>query len=132
MDPRWIGEAITYTLTAEDIRVNHVTFPAIQLEVMPTKSVLLPNYPNPFNPETWIPYRLSRDAEVSVRIYGLTGQLVRTLTLGKKVAGNYVSRHGAAHWDGTNDVGEAVASGIYFYVIRAGAFRAVRRMVVLR
>jgi hypothetical protein len=131
-DPRWTSEAITYTLTAEDIRLNHVALPAIRLEVMPTESVLLPNYPNPFNPETWIPYRLSQEAEVSIEIYGLSGQRVRTLTIGKKAAGNYIGRHKAAHWDGTNDDGEAVASGTYFYVMRAGEFEAVRRMVILK
>jgi flagellar hook assembly protein FlgD len=96
------------------------------------ESVLLPNYPNPFNPETWIPYRLSQDEKVSIEIYSLSGQRVRTLTLGEKAAGNYVSRHKAAYWDGNNDTGEAVASGVYFYVIRAGEFEAARRMAVLR
>ena len=131
-DHRWTSETITHTLTAEDIRLNHVALPAIQLEVMPTESVLLPNYPNPFNPETWIPYRLNQDEEVSIQIYSLSGRLVRTLTLGKKAAGNYVSRHNAAYWDGNNGAGEAVASGVYFYVIRAGKFEAARRMAVLR
>ncbi|MFC1716911.1 FlgD immunoglobulin-like domain containing protein [Candidatus Poribacteria bacterium] len=132
IDPRRISESVNYTLTAEDIRLNHVALPAIQLEVMPTESVLLPNYPNPFNPETWIPYRLGQDEEVKIEIYDLSGQQVRTLTLGEKAAGNYVSRHKAAYWDGANNAGEAVASGIYFYVIRAGEFEAVRRMAILR
>jgi flagellar hook capping protein FlgD len=131
-DPRWISETITHTLTAEDIRLNYVVLPPIQLEIIPTESVLLPNYPNPFNPETWIPYRLSQDAEVSIEIYSLSGRQIRTLTMGKKAAGNYVDRYKAAYWDGTNDVGEAVASGIYFYVIRAGEFEAIRRMAILK
>ena len=132
MDTRWTSESITYTLTAEDIRLSHVALPSIHLEVMPKESVLLPNYPNPSNPETWIPYRLSRDAEVNIEIYSLSGQRVRNLTLGMKTAGNYVSRHKAAYWDGTNNSGEEVASGIYFYVIRAGEFGATRRMTILR
>ena len=131
-DPRWTSETITHTLTAEDIRLNHVALPAIQLEVTPTESVLLPNYPNPFNPETWIPYRLSQNSEVSIEIYGLSGQRMRTLTLGKKAAGNYVSRNRAAYWNGTNDAGEPVASGVYFYAIRAGTFEAIRRMAILK
>ncbi|MFC1718177.1 T9SS type A sorting domain-containing protein [Candidatus Poribacteria bacterium] len=130
--PRWTGETITHALTVEDIRANHVALLPIQLEVMPTESALLPNYPNPFNPETWIPYRLSQESAVNIEIYSISGQLVRTLTIGKKAAGNYVSRHQAAHWDGANDVGEPVASGIYFYVIRAGEFEAIRRMAILK
>ena len=131
-DPRWIGEMVTYTLADEDIRMRYVTLPVIHLERVPKQSVLLPNYPNPLNPETWIPYRLSQDAEVSIEIYSLTGQLVRTLALGKKATGNYVSRQQAAYWDGTNEAGEAVASGVYFYVMRAGEFAATRRMTVTR
>jgi DNA-binding beta-propeller fold protein YncE len=131
-DIPWVSEAINYTLTTEDIRSNHVDLPTIKLYNKPEKSALLPNYPNPFNPETWIPYRLSQGAEVSIEIHSVTGQLVRTLALGKKSTGNYVSRQQAAYWDGTNNAGEAVASGVYFYTIRAGAFEAIRRMVVLR
>ena len=69
---------------------------------------------------------------MTIEIYSVTGQRVRTLTLGRKLAGNYVSRGRAAYWDGTNEVGESVASGIYFYAIRAGAFQATRRMAILR
>ena len=110
-DSQWTSKTPSYTLTTEDIRVNHVVLPAIQLEAIPKKSMLLHNYPNPANPETWIPYRLSEDAEVTIEIYSSTGQRVRTLVLGAKTAGNYVSRQQAAYWDGTNEVGEAVGQG---------------------
>ncbi len=119
-------------LTTQDIRMYHVTPPTIQLETIPKKSALLPSYPNPSNPETWIPFSLNQDAEVTVEIYNIAGQLVRTITLGRKAAGNYISRQRAVRWDGTNNLGETVTSGIYFYTIRAGAFKATRRMVILK
>ena len=90
------------------------------------------NYPNPFNPETWIPYQLTDDADVTVRIYNAGGSIVRTLELGIQSAGGHVSRDGAAYWDGSNDVGEKVASGVYFYEFRAGTFSQSGRMVVLK
>ena len=78
------------------------------------------NYPNPFNPETWIPYKLAVGAEVQIKIYNLTGQLIRTLDLGEKEPGEYISKDKAAYWDGRNNSGEEIASGIYFYQLRAG------------
>ena len=90
------------------------------------------NYPNPFNPETWIPYQLTDDADVTIRIYDAGGSIVRTLDLGVQSAGGHVSRDGAAYWDGSNDVGEKVASGVYFYEFRAGTFSQSGRMVVLK
>ena len=91
---------------------------------------LLPNYPNPFNPETWIPYQLSEPAEVTVSIYSVDGRLVRTLELGQMPSGVYRSRSRAAYWDGRNARGESVASGIYFYTLRAGDFFATRKLVI--
>ncbi|MFC1713268.1 FlgD immunoglobulin-like domain containing protein [Candidatus Poribacteria bacterium] len=131
-DQQWTTQAAPYELTNEDVWMSHITLPAIQLEVMPKKSVLLRNYPNPANPETWIPYRLSKDADVRIEIYNVSGQLVRTLGLGIKEAGNYVNNQRAAYWDGRNEAGEAVASGVYFYIIRAGAFGATGRMAILK
>ncbi|MDE0398980.1 MAG: leucine-rich repeat domain-containing protein [Candidatus Poribacteria bacterium] len=96
----------------------------------PEKTVLLPNYPNPFNPETWIPYELSEPAEVTLRIYAVDGTLVRRLVLGHRAAGIYHDRNRAAYWDGKNDVGEAVASGVYFYTLTAGGFSATRKMLI--
>ena len=98
--------------------------------LIPEKTMLLANYPNPFNPETWIPYRLSEPAEVTVRIYSVDGSLIRTLVLGQTPAGIYQSRSRAAYWDGRNDVGESVASGIYFYTLTAGDFTATRKMLI--
>ena len=98
----------------------------------PTETALLPNYPNPFNPETWIPYQLKTPAAVRITIYNPRGVLVRELSLGYQVAGRYTSRARAAYWDGRNTVGEPVASGLYFYTLTAGDFSATRRMVILK
>ena len=98
----------------------------------PKETTLLPNYPNPFNPETWIPYRLAREAEVSITIYDTKGTLVRQLALGNQEAGYYAERGKAAYWDGRNEEGEAVVSGIYIYQFRAGDYAASRRMVIVK
>ena len=98
----------------------------------PKETTLLPNYPNPFNPETWIPYRLAREAEVMITIYDTKGTLVRRLALGNQAAGYYAEREKAAYWDGRNEDGEAVASGIYIYQFRAGDYAASRRMVIVK
>ena len=99
---------------------------------VPMKTVLLPNYPNPFNPETWIPYNLAEDSEVEIHIYNLKGETVRQLSLGFQGAGTYRTRSRAAYWDGRNAVGEPVASGIYFYTLRTGQIKATRQMVILK
>ena len=96
----------------------------------PHETALLPNYPNPFNPETWIPYQLSKDADVTLTIYAVNGQMVRRLSLGHQPAGMYQSRSRAAYWDGKNTFGEPVASGVYFYTITAGDFTATRKMLI--
>ena len=96
----------------------------------PEKTILLSNYPNPFNPETWIPYQLSKPAEVTVTIHAADGKLVRTLTLGHQPAGVYQDKSRAAYWDGKNQLGEPVASGIYFYTLTAGDFTATRKMLI--
>ena len=98
--------------------------------LVPDKTLLLANYPNPFNPETWIPYQLSEPAEVTVTIYAANGAVVRRLDLGHRRAGSYDSRHHAAYWDGRNAAGESVASGVYFYTLSAGDFSATRKMVI--
>ena len=95
-------------------------------------TALLANYPNPFNPETWIPYRLAKASEVVVEIFASNGQVVRRLQLGHQPAGIYQSRSRAAYWDGKNEYGEPVASGVYFYTLTAGEFTATRRMVILK
>ena len=101
-------------------------------ETVPTVTQLLPNYPNPFNPETWIPYQLSEPSEVTLTIYTTDGRLVRTLVLGNQAAGAYQSKARAAYWDGTNEQGERVASGLYFYTLTAGDFSATRKMLILK
>ncbi len=98
----------------------------------PEETALLPNYPNPFNPETWIPYQLAEPAEVTLRIYAIKGEAVRTLTLGHQPAGIYQNRTRAAYWDGKNALGEPVASGIYFYTLTAGDFNATRKMLITK
>ena len=97
-----------------------------------TETKLLPNYPNPFNPETWIPYQLAEAAHVQIRIYDVVGHLVRELDLGSKLAGSYLSKPQAAYWDGDNDMGEEVSSGVYFYTLEAGDYRRTRQMIVVR
>ena len=96
----------------------------------PTETALLPNYPNPFNPETWLPYRLAEPAEVTVRIYAANGSLIRMLALGHLPAGIYEGRSRAAYWNGRNALGEPVASGVYFYTLQAGEFIATRKMLI--
>ena len=102
----------------------------VATQLTPKESLLLPNYPNPFNPETWIPYQLAKSSNVTVHIYAVDGQLVRTLKLGNQHAGIYHSQTRAAHWDGKNEIGEPVASGIYYYSLSTEDFTATRRMVI--
>ena len=98
----------------------------------PDTTALLANYPNPFNPETWIPYQLSKAADVTITIYASDGNVVRTLALGHQDAGMYKTRSQAAYWDGKNETGESVASGVYFYTLTAGDFSATRKMLILK
>ena len=96
----------------------------------PKETALLANYPNPFNPETWIPYQLATPADVRIAIYAADGTLVRNLDLGHQAVGIYESRSRAAYWDGKNALGEHVASGVYFYTLKAGDFSATRKMLI--
>ena len=122
---------LTYTVTEEFIRQ---AFLPITLRDIgkPRHSMLLPNYPNPFNPETWIPYQLRESTDVVVRIYSAQGRLVRTLSLGQQAAGFYLEPTKAAYWNGRNASGEKVASGIYFYQLHAGDFSSTRRMLIIK
>ena len=107
--------------------------PALTVQVSVTanqENALLANFPNPFNPETWIPYQLEKPTEVTITIYAVNGQVVRTLALGHQAAGVYQTRSRAAYWDGKNAFGEPVASGLYFYTITAGDFSATRKMLI--
>ncbi|MBM3234835.1 T9SS type A sorting domain-containing protein [Candidatus Poribacteria bacterium] len=130
-------EGVSYPLTLKiSDASNGVWTKEIVLNVLsrplPKSSALLQNYPNPFNPETWIPYQLKEASDVTIRIFDLRGQLVRTLDLGYKEADFYVSRSDAAYWDGRNNFGERVASGIYFYQLQAGSFSALKKMLILK
>ena len=107
--------------------------PSISENIKPVESsMLLPNYPNPFNPETWIPFRLAEDATVTLTIYDKVGRVVRGLDIGHKKAGVYETRNKAIYWDGKNDLGESMASGVYFYHLKAGKYSATKRMVILK
>jgi predicted ester cyclase len=129
---RLISGPYVHEVTLDEIR-NAVVNVSLRLgHIMPEKSALLQNYPNPFNPETWIPYHLRDANPVFIRIHNATGQVVRTLDLGYRDAGIYVSRSRAAYWDGKNEAREQVASGLYFYSITAGDFSAMRKMIVTR
>ena len=105
---------------------------SVLAEMRPEKTVLLANYPNPFNPETWIPYHLAKDTFVVLTIYDGSGRVVRTLEVGHQTAAVYESRSKAVYWDGRNGLGEQVASGLYFYALTAGDYSATRKMLVLK
>ncbi|MBI1926942.1 T9SS type A sorting domain-containing protein [Candidatus Poribacteria bacterium] len=118
-------------------------FPAPPLKVLieppppsdveiPLVSALAQNFPNPFNPETWIPYALAKASPVQIIIYDIQGRLVRTLDLGHREVGQYLNREKAAYWDGRNQLGEPVGSGVYLYRLQAGEFQATRKMVILK
>ena len=129
---RWIRDAKAANVDPAGIAALERLLAALtHVEAPPPKeTVLLANYPNPFNPETWIPYQLSEAAEVTVTIHSSDGKLVRTLELGQMPAGAYSDKDRAAYWDGRNAQGEPVASGVYFYTLTAGDFTATRKMVI--
>jgi hypothetical protein len=129
----------SYTVTGEGSRKLYFVasiggrgIPEFLSKLIVKKTEILQNFPNPFNPETWIPYQLANPAEVNIRIFNVSGRLVRTLNLGRKDVGLYMSKDRAAYWDGRNDVGEYVSSGVYFYELAAGNFRSVKKMIILR
>ena len=126
----WIAQAEVENDGSLAFRQGIQNLQRLLASLLPEKTALLANYPNPFNPETWIPYHLAEPADVTVRIYAADGGLVRTLALGHQVAGIYESRTRAAYWDGENEVGEPVASGLYFYTLTAGDFTATRKMLI--
>ncbi len=127
---RWIREAKRRNRVDPAFQRGIVVLEQLLTSSHPTKTSLLPNYPNPFNPETWIPYRLAEPADVNISIYTTDGKLVRTLALGNQPVGVYASRNRAAYWDGRNDLGESVASGVYFYTLTTGEFVATRKLLI--
>ena len=120
------------TVTTMDIRNAFLSLQLNVGDVQPQDTLLAQNFPNPFNPETWIPYQLSKATEVKIDIYDISGHLVRSLDLGWQPVGAYMTPSSAAYWDGKNAVGERVASGIYFYTLQTSDFAATRRMVILK
>ena len=126
----WLSQARQRDLADPRVRKGILFLEQLLASMVPKETVLLANYPNPFNPETWIPYQLAKPAEITIAIYAINGQAVRTLALGHQVAGRYQSRSRAAYWDGKNELGEAVASGLYFYTLTAGDFSATRKMLI--
>ena len=125
-------QPLRYTVTAEDVRRSRIQLPELTVYEIPAETELLRNYPNPFNPETWIPYRLAEDAFVTLTIYDTAGQVVRSIDVGYKPAAAYESRSKAIYWDGRNDFSEQVASGVYFYHLSTGDFSATRKMLILK
>ena len=119
-------------VSAEEVLTSRISLPDLELYEIPSESELLANYPNPFNPETWIPYRLAKAAEVTLDIYDTNGRLVRTIDVGFKPAAVYESRASAIYWDGRNDYGEQAASGVYFYHLSAGTYSATRKMLIMK
>ncbi len=138
----WLTQAQQLALTDPTYLRGITVLEQLHAALIPQETTLLPNYPNPFNPETWIPYRLAEDAFVTLTIYDQSGQVVRTLDIGHQIAGYYTDRMKAAYWDGKNEFGEGVASGVYFYHLSAGRsglsvphrsdFSATRKMLILK
>ena len=138
----WLTQAQQMALTTPAYQRGIVVLQQLLVALTPKETALLPNYPNPFNPETWIPYHLAHAADVTLTIYDTKGVVVRQLDLGHQSAGYYTTRSKAAYWDGRNDSGEQVASGVYFYHLRVGRsglsvlhrrdYTALRRMVILK
>jgi WD40 repeat protein len=127
---QWIGMAIQIPNRDATVEKGIAVLEKLLAAMMPTETRLLENYPNPFNPETWIPYQLASDADVRITIYDVRGNLIRRLDVGHQPAGTYTGRSSAAYWDGRNDRGESVASGLYFYTLSAGGFSATRKMLL--
>ncbi len=126
----WIAEAKRRNTGDATFQRGILILEQLLVALTPKETALLPNYPNPFNPETWIPYQLAASADITISIYSADGKLVRTLALGTQPVGIYESRSRAAYWDGRNALGEPVASGIYFYTLTADDFTATRKMLI--
>ena len=128
----WLTDARALEVRNPITKRGFVVLEQLLVSLTPRETELLANYPNPFNPETWIPYRLAEDAFVTLTIYDLSGRLVRTLEVGHRIASVYENRSKAIYWDGRNEVGEQVASGVYFYNLSTGNYSATRKMLVVK
>ena len=129
---KWLSQAHQFDLTDTTSQRGIVFLEQLLAALTPKETMLLPNYPNPFNPETWIPYHLAEPADVTLTIYAVDGQVVRRLALGYQPVGVYQNRRRAAYWDGKNALSEPVASGVYFYTFTAGDFTATRKMWLMK
>ena len=128
----WLSHAQRLDLTDATSLRGILFLERLLAALLPKETVLLANYPNPFNPETWIPYRLAEDAFVTLTIYDGSGQVIRTLDVGYQTAAFYESRSKAIYWNGRNEFGEGIASGMYFYHLSAGDFSATRKMLIIK
>ena len=126
----WIASAYAESDGSLVFQQGIASLQRLLVSLMPRETRLFANYPNPFNPETWIPYQLATATEVKIHIYAANGALVQTLDLGHQPAGRYQERRRAAYWDGRNGIGESVANGVYFYTITAQDFTETRKMVI--
>ena len=129
---QWLIDAISLEVKNVIMKRGIIVLGQLLASLTPTETLLLPNYPNPFNPETWIPYRLAEDAVVTLTVYDLSGHVVRTLDVGHRIAAVYENRSKAIYWDGQNGLGERVASGVYFYNLSAEDYSATRKMLVVK
>ena len=125
-------ETQRHTVSQDDISASLISLPELVTYEIPAETVLLANYPNPFNPETWVPFRLASDGIVKLSIYDATGSTVRSIDIGFKIAAVYESKDKAIYWDGRNAFGEQVASGVYFYTLEAGDYISTRKMLILK
>ena len=128
----WLSDAWQLNLTDPTSLKGILFLEQLLAALLPKETVLLPNYPNPFNPETWIPYHLATEADVTLTIYDINGQVVRQFELGHQAAGRYQNRSRAIYWNGRNEFGEQVVSGVYFYHLSAENYSATRKMVILK
>ena len=128
----WLSEAMQANDGSNNFRRGIQVLQSLLLKLRPETTALLPNYPNPFNPETWIPYHLANTSNVQIIIYDTKGRVVRTLALGHQTAGYYTDRNRAAYWNGRNGLEESVASGVYFYQLKTDATSYLRKMVILK
>ena len=128
----WLTDARALEIGDPIMKRGFLVLEQLLISLTPKETELLSNYPNPFNPETWIPYRLAEDAFVTLTIYDISGQVVRTLEVGHRIAAVYESRSKAIYWDGRNGLGEEVASGVYYYHLSAGNYAATRKMAILK
>ena len=127
-----VSGPFTHKVGIEDLRNAYLSLPLTVGDVHPAETILGQNFPNPFNPETWIPYQLEKSADIVLQIYDTSGRIVRTIDLGFKSQGFYMTRSTAAYWDGRNNMGEQVASGVYFYSLQTPDFSATRKMLILK